>query len=271
MLESSQVGQAVQWCVTDTMCPVLTQYGIRSVGITELRPGYSVFRLNPPFSLINVCLRGTGNYFVNGRWRKVPAGWALLRPRHYAHGTKWNGSALWKMAWIVFADETRKFPRVARTETEIVRTNVATWECALRGLHEEMQGENNPGCTRAWAEVIHQLVRHVVGEDDRLARLAVVWERVAAELEHPWTAAELAKLAGMSEVHLRRLCTGTLGRSPMQQVAWLRIQRASLLLQGTRHTVESVAWMVGYASTSAFRSAYCHWLGKAPQRSRRLA
>jgi len=61
-------------------------------------------------------------------------------------------------------------------------------------------------------------------------RLAKLWETVDSRLAETWTAEELAKMAGCSTEHLRRLCHRYLGRAPMHQVTYLRMRRAAHLL-----------------------------------------
>ena len=52
-------------------------------------------------------------------------------------------------------------------------------------------------------------------------RLATLWEQVAASLGTDWSLPKLARLAGCSPEHLRRLCHRQLGRSPKHHYATL--------------------------------------------------
>ena len=265
LLETNLQRDVVQWGVSDATCPALAKLGIRNVGIAQPGERYRIVRLHPSFSHLNICLGGSGRYLVNNRWRDISAGQAVLFPRRHSHGAEASGNRNWRMAWVIFADNGSKFPRLAVTETRVVQTDATLWEWALSGLHREAQGANDAACIRAWTEVIHQQTHRLAQADDRFSRLTAVWESVNADLAHPWTAAELARLAGMSEVHLRRLCLRAHARTPMQQVAWLRTRHASFLLQATGQTVESVAWAVGYVSVSAFTAAFKRWHGRPPK------
>lgn len=263
--ETNLLGHVRQWGVGGSACPALAQRGMRGVGIAQLGPGYCIVRLDPDFSHLNICLAGTGRYLVNGRWLAVVAGQAMLFPRRHPHGAEWNGDRRWRMAWVTFADAEAVAPVVGRRETRLVATDPRRWEWALGGLHRESQDANEAAHLHGWAEIIHQLARRVAQPDERHARLTALWERVESDLARGWTAAELAALAGVSEVHLRRLCLRGLGRSPLQQVAWLRVRRAAFLLDSTSRTVEAAAWAVGYASVSAFTTAFRRWLGTSPR------
>lgn len=265
LLETNIQRGVVQWGESAFTCPALAEHGIGNVGIARPGPQYCVVRLRPAFSHLNICLSGSARYVVNGQWRKVSAGQAVLCPRLQPHGSESRGSTAWRMAWVVFADHAMRLPRFATDEARVVATDSGQWENALVGLHREAQGANESACVQAWATIIHQLVRRLVRSNDRQARLTAVWENVEADLARQWTAPELARLAGMSEVHLRRLCLQALRRTPLQQVAWLRTRHASFLLQTEAQTVESVAWTVGYASVSAFTAAFKRWQGRSPK------
>jgi transcriptional regulator GlxA family with amidase domain len=99
--------------------------------------------------------------------------------------------------------------------------------------------------------------------------LGQLWGRVNAELASQWNLARLAREAGYSYGHLRRLCVRQLGRSPMHQVTWLRMRRAAELLTTTPLKIDAVAQVVGYTSPFVFSNAFRRWLGWRPSEYRR--
>jgi AraC-like DNA-binding protein len=101
--------------------------------------------------------------------------------------------------------------------------------------------------------------------DDRLWRL---WNRVEPELERKWSLFELSEIAHVSEEHLRRLCRKRYGRSPMQHLTFLRIQRAKNLLSSTDEKIETIARLVGYENPFTFSSLFKKWVGWSPSRYR---
>jgi AraC-like DNA-binding protein len=139
------------------------------------------------------------------------------------------------------------------------------WNCALEGLHRELETAIDPQHLMAWTDAVRLLSQRVLhGRTDRLSSL---WQHVEANLAHPWTVSELASWAGMSEVHLRRLTHAKWQHSPMQHVSWLRIRRAEYLFSLPGQTVEMVASIVGYQSPSSFTVAFKRWLGRSPKSS----
>ena len=78
----------------------------------------------------------------------------------------------------------------------------------------------------------------------------------------------MAGVAHVSEEHLRRLCRRRSGRSPMQHLTFLLIQRAKYLLSSTDDKIDSIARVVGYENPFAFSTLFKHWVGWSPPRYR---
>jgi transcriptional regulator GlxA family with amidase domain len=119
-----------------------------------------------------------------------------------------------------------------------------------------------------WAELIHGAVLRFVTpwrQDDRLWKL---WEEVAAHVGAEWSLERMAKAVHVSPEHLRRLCRVALGRSPMQHVIWLRMQRAARLLATTDMKIEAVSHDVGYQNPFVFSNTFKKWIGWRPSEHR---
>lgn len=84
-----------------------------------------------------------------------------------------------------------------------------------------------------------------------------------------WTLETLAREAGLSRTVFAEKFQRSLGRTPMQYVAFWRMQRARRLLANPRHTIDGVAAQVGYRSTAAFSRVFKKWAGQSPGSFRR--
>jgi transcriptional regulator GlxA family with amidase domain len=84
------------------------------------------------------------------------------------------------------------------------------------------------------------------------------------DLSRNWRLADLAEIACSSPEHLRRLCQQQLGRSPVQQVTYLRMRRAVEHLTTTLEKVEFIAHEVGYENPFTFSNAFKRWTGRRP-------
>jgi AraC-like DNA-binding protein len=140
---------------------------------------------------------------------------------------------------------------------------------AILGLMYECSGPGQPLLMQEWTDLIHAYVLRFAQPKDHPDQLRLLWERVASHLADDWTLARLAREAGYSNEHLRRLCRRQMGRSPMHQVTYLRMRRASELLAATEQTIEAISREVGYHNPFVFSNAFTKWIGWRPSEYRR--
>ncbi len=135
---------------------------------------------------------------------------------------------------------------------------------ALRGLNVEVATGRNLNQHRLRAGRVSSYWQSLIIGNAPRRRLDALWRLVDGDLAHPWNLAELARKAGVSDEHLRRLAQPEVGRSPFRHVTWLRLTRASTLLQTTRMKLEEIAQRVGYGDAFSFSVAYSRWFGAPP-------
>ena len=266
MPETNMLGvNTREWAISRTTCRALAERSVSSLGITNVGKGYRMIRHHPDFSHVTICLEGAGRVWVNDGWQEFPAGNAILLPENLPHGGFYDEQP-WRLCWVAFDPAPKRSPGIVGPLIRVVPVDPRPLEWALLGLYHEVNGKNDPSTLNHYAELILQQVDRMVSPDLNSSRLTRVWEAVDAAPAHPWTARELAEMACVSEVHLRRITMKELGHSPMQQVARLRILRAAYLLEMRGQSVESASWEVGYQSTSAFTRAFKHWMARLPRR-----
>ncbi len=96
------------------------------------------------------------------------------------------------------------------------------------------------------------------------ARLSSVFDAIHARPREPWSVARLAKLAGMSRSAFALRFKQAAGIAPMDYLASWRIHLACARLREGDETIAAVASAVGYASASAFSTAFTKALGCRP-------
>jgi len=94
--------------------------------------------------------------------------------------------------------------------------------------------------------------------------------RFAAALPNPPSVAELAAERAMSSRTLARHVRKATGGSVSALLQGVRINRARLLLENSRLSVEQVAEQVGYADTSALRRLMRKWARGTPSQFRQV-
>jgi AraC-like DNA-binding protein len=74
----------------------------------------------------------------------------------------------------------------------------------------------------------------------------------------------MSRIVHLGEKQLQRLCQRELGRSPRQQLIWLRMRRAAELLMVHDAKIKSIAAQVGYENPFVFSSTFKRVMGWSP-------
>lgn len=102
----------------------------------------------------------------------------------------------------------------------------------------------------------------------RPAAVDRVTDLVEAQLQGTLTLDDLAAAARLSPFHFSRAFRSTTGLTPYAFVTGRRMDRAGLLISASRHTVDEVAELVGFANLSHFRRTFRRHHGLTPSQLR---
>jgi AraC family transcriptional regulator of arabinose operon len=120
------------------------------------------------------------------------------------------------------------------------------------------------------------LVYHFIMELYRFARLPSPsqdeWPQsvrdaigyMATHFHLPIGLEQIAEHAGLSKYHFNRLFTRTTGRTPIQQLTQIRLEKAVDLIRSTSLTIEEIAIGIGYTSGSYFTKVFKLHIGCSP-------
>ena len=161
-------------------------------------------------------------------------------------------------------------PIVSRFDPEALRLAMLGLfhECQFvdRGLpaaRKSRDGVDSPAIHH-WVDLIHHYVLRFAAPRFPDPRIGPLWDQVVATLGDPWTIQEMAKRVHLSEKQLQRLCLKELGRTPKQQLIWLRMRRASELLSERGAKIETIANRVGYTNPFVFSTTFKRVMGWSP-------
>jgi AraC-like DNA-binding protein len=186
-----------------------------------------------------------------------------LAPAHVLHAFHAIPSKRWQYCWV------RYLPTSPRSSIRFMAPVMAQFDPqplnhAILGFMREFHAGSNTSSAMLWIDLIEHYISRFAEPLQREDRLRAVWEAVQTDLAHPWTIEKLAAEAKISGEHLRRLCQQSLGRSPMQQLTYLRVQFAAHRLAMTGEKIEDIAQQVGYQNPFAFSNTFKRMTGFRP-------
>jgi AraC-like DNA-binding protein len=257
------------WITSFPECQVLNQYQMVHIGIQEAVAPTRIVRTKQTTTYFLACYGGRGRVLIDGRWRMCREGFACLLPAHTLNAFEAIAGVRWEFCWVCYQRPAEQRPIGDATTPVMARFEALPLRSAILGLMYECSGPGQPLLMQEWTDLIHAYVLRFAQPKDHPDQLRLLWERVASHLSDDWTLARLAREAGYSNEHLRRLCRRQLGRSPMHQVTYLRMRRASELLAATEQTIEAISREVGYHNPFVFSNAFTKWIGWRPSEYRR--
>lgn len=254
-----------QWSLTAEQCPELLVHRIKHLGITDAAVPYRRVRVVPSGSFVMVGQAGRGRILLDGRWQTSRAGMACLAPPRVLNAFHAVPGSRWRFAWIRYAEPAHVQPVVsAASPLRVACEADALWRI-IRGLEAEWSGAKSQRLLHHWIELAHGEARRIAQPWHVEDRLWQLWSEVANELAADWTLETLARKYRTSKEQFRRVCLRALGRSPMQHLTSLRIERACDLLESTTDKVEAIAREVGFENACVFSRTFKRWVGRSPK------
>lgn len=252
------------WLAKAPVCAALAHHQIRHLAVAHMPSPFEIVRSNLGGSYFLACFGGEGRVLVDGRWAKCRPGHAVLLPPGTMHAFHTTPGKAWDVVWVRYQERSGQKPLAAAQTPIIARYDAEPLRLAILGLHRECTTSPNPSMIDRWVDLIHHYVLRFAEPSSLDQRLWQLWDRVAASLGHPWTITEMARSVHLSEKQLQRLCQRELGRSPRQQLIWLRMRRAAELLVERTSKVEAIAVQVGYQNAFVFSSTFKRVMGWSP-------
>jgi AraC-like DNA-binding protein len=241
----------------------------RFTGCTEAGRGYRFGRIAPPFAQVLVTESGEGLVLVDGEWQPCPAGFAYLTaPRATCAYHIKPGSGTWRLHWSIYGEECLLPSLPPGAPPRLVPVEATGFRHAVEGYGHEKGSRGDPGVLGLWAALVDHAVWRMLDAEHGDPRLDRLWLAVRQDIGGAWTLHRMAREAGLSEESLRRLCQKHLKRSPMAQLARMRMHAAADFLRHTGEKLDSLAARFGYADAFSFSTAFRRVWGMPPSRYR---
>jgi transcriptional regulator GlxA family with amidase domain len=152
-------------------------------------------------------------------------------------GTAWHDLALYVVARVVGVEEAMR----------VARVNLINWHSAGQ-------------------QPFARLARTAQADDAVIAR-AQEW--IAERFHEPAPVAAMTEVSGLPERSFKRRFQQATGMSPIEYVHTLRLEEAKQMLERLDHSVEAVAFQVGYEDAGFFRRLFKRRVGMGPAQYRK--
>lgn len=261
--------------------PEISSVGIELAGCSNLSGEYVVGRVMPPNHTLFYSLNGTGMFRTPAGNLALNEGELIVLPAKQSFEVSITCEQ-WDIIWLNLSD-CHTWQAFAKEKACVVQ------HAALEGLHFAMESlylENAPQNRQA---ALHIATSYLYRLCDKLRhsymtekaqehrpktlhanRLNALFAAIDKQLQFDWNIERLCEKAHYSAPHLHRLCLQAYGRSPMQQVIHMRMQRAKSLLKSTQWPVSYIASYVGYANVFTFSTRFKKSVGMSPTTFRSL-
>ncbi|MCX5494490.1 AraC family transcriptional regulator [Kaistia dalseonensis] len=198
----------------------------------------------------------------------------------YAHGCA-PGAAGWSYLWMGVGagpglDAAYQMARAAEEPVFIGALEPEVVAMFERGIHAlRLSGPISPAVISAAvgdiiAEALGRRARRqgLFGTEQFGGRLGSALERIRADIDWPWTIADMARLATLSPSQYHRLFKQHFGSSPITWLRHERISRACRLLADRSLSVAEVGRRCGYTDPYHFSRDFRRLIGSSPSRFR---
>lgn len=242
---------------------------------TQQEQDYSIARHHPPGRKVTLHAHDEGQlaYVVKGTmWLKVECGWWLATP----HCALWVGPGIEHEAR--YSEESEVMTLYLKSHSELIERDVSLIYCTslMSELIKEYARLSAKRDTANHSEshlirtlMLQYLNKDTICKDLHLpsgtdARLKAVTEKMKSAPSENYTLQALSAQAGLSERTLARLFEKETGMKFTRWKDMLRINSAiEMLISGKNIT--TVAFDVGYQSTSSFTTAFTRVKGAPPK------
>lgn len=235
-------------------------------GCSNLSGRYCVARSSPLEHTLFYTLSGQGKLVTEHNQYTLTANTLIVLPAKQGFEVKID-AAHWDVIWLNLAN-TNRWKHLNLVEALVL------YDQKLQPLHFAMEllySEANATLREGVMPILSHYLNTTLQSEPQIGghnRLTSLFLEVEERLQFDWTIEAMCEQVHYSAPHLHRLCQAQFGKSPMQQLIYLRIKRAKNLLLNTRWPVAHIAAYVGYPNIFNFSKRFKKSVGVSPSEFR---
>ena len=249
--------------------PSLKKRSIRAMGIDAYKNGVEVGKFSPRWHNIVYMMYGELNAKFGDQTVTAKEGEILITPARIER-TIFSTSKAAGWVWIHLEDtpvysnltsagiKVRKFPKGQN----------------LVHLYEMLRAEPEGSMLQSsYIEIISEKYLRVL-VDHKLkpyeADFNLIWQKVRAQPDIPWSVEMLCNELKVSRGHLHKLCTSYFKSSPMDIITNIRLEYGAFLLKATTKVIDDIAYECGFSSARSFSKAFLKKYESRPGKFRKF-
>lgn len=244
----------------------LKQLQITLAGCSNLSGRYCVARTAPLEHTLFYTLTGQGKLTtLDAEYALLPNTLAIL-PTKQGFAVNIVGEQ-WDIVWLNLAN-TKRWQHIALEQARVISDQ------KLEPLHYAMEilySEPDVTLREGVIPILDHYLSATLRDDNQFKtnnRLHRLFQDIEKRLQFNWTIEAMCDHVHYSPPHLHRLCQSQYGKSPIQKLITIRVERAKSLLLNTSWSVQHIASYVGYTSIFNFSKSFKKVLGVSPSEFR---
>jgi AraC-like DNA-binding protein len=240
---------------------------ITLAGCSNLSGKYCVGRTAPLEHTLFYTLKGQGKLTTIDCEYTLEANTLAILPTKQSFEVS-IASEQWDIIWLNLAN-TKRWQHLALEKALVIKDQkLAPLHLAMELLYSEPDATLREGVMPILS---YYLNATLTGDNQNNTnnRLYNLFQDIEKRLQYNWTIEAMCDQLHYSPPHLHRLCKAQFGKSPIQKLIHLRIERAKSLLLNTLWPVQHIASYVGYTNIFNFSKSFKKIVGISPSEFRR--
>jgi len=235
--------------------PSLSKRSIRAMGIDAYKNGVQVGTFTPKWHNIVYMMYGELNAKFGNEVVSAKEGEILITPANIER-TLYSTSKEAAWIWIHLED----LPIYTNLTSEGIKARKFSKGEDLVQLYKMLRSEPEGSMLQtSYIEIICEkylriLVDHQLKPYE--AEFNLIWQKVRAQPNIPWSVEMLCKELKISRGHLHKLCTSYFKLSPMDIISGIRLEYGAFLLKATTKIIDDIAYECGFSSARSFSKAF---------------
>jgi len=246
----------------------LEGFHIQGAGVSDLAGNYKVGRTNNECHTLVYSVEGEGVFYTQKGEFRVGKNRLITLPAGTPFLLQLQASS-WTTTFFELLDCARWRDYI--TGCPLIEYNANTYSVyhTLNLICYEKNTERRSLAMHQLALYLEDLTATCGTEKVEHLRLEILFRDIEKRLHYSWNIKKMCDIVHYSAPHFHRLCVQHFGRSPLQHLICLRMERAQYLLANTNWSIEQIAGYVGYQDVFNFSKRFKKSLGLPPGKFRR--